>query len=167
MKPFSEIVQDERGRILGRYTSRSELMRDQLAIVRTFLVKITKQTGDSAMSKTKTKESPKAMEQTNICFIAGIVRTVKVSDDRAFLLIDVGPNSKFLPCTIYESHELLDLARRFRESDFIQVRGYVRGWSQKKNEKWENHVDIRITEIRNAPKITERPPSTVDDDVPF
>lgn len=115
--------------------------------------------------------SKKVDEITNMCWIAGKIKTIKTGDNRAFLLIDVGENSKFLPCTVFDAPPLVDILSRYKPDDFIKVVGFVRGWSQKKNDTWENHVDIRITEVKN-PKPKPQPmkhtvTSVDDDEVPF
>ncbi len=164
---FGAIVQADSGNIVGRYETRGrDLVERERRIVTDFLLGISKQR-ETPMSKQNG-------EATNLCFIAGIIRTHKITADRAFLLVDVGEASKFLPVVVWDDAQLLEIVGRYKVEDFIQVRGWAQGWSQKKDGKWENHVHIRITEVRNPKPRPQR--STVsqrlaehlkDDEVPF
>src|SRR5262245_36974558 len=90
-------------------------------------------------------------ERTNMCWIAGTIKTLKTGDKRVFMLVDVGENSKFIPCTVWDDAQLEKIISNFHVDDFIRIVGYVRGWSQKKNDSWENHIDVRITAVKNNP----------------
>lgn len=160
-----EIVQDERGRILGKAWSASPLLREQVAIVREFLIKISNRKDESVMSKKAATET----DHCNMVFLAGAIKSLKVRDDgSAFLLIDPGGESKYLPCTVFENKELTRMLERYREDDLIKVRGYARAWSQKKEGVWVNKVEIRITEIKGDPPKREAKQSNIaDDDIPF
>src|SRR5262245_55259527 len=95
-------------------------------------------------------------EKTNMCWIAGTIKTLKVDDKRAFMLVDVGDNSKFLPCTVWDDAQLIKILGHFKVEDFIRIVGWVRGWSQRKNDIWENHIDVRITAVRNNPPMNRK-----------
>ena len=143
-KIYNGIVTDDQGRIVGRYEMRNrDLVAGEIRKVREFLLNVTKQAkGENPMSEN---------EKVNMCFIAGEIKNLKMREDEGFMLVDVGPKSKFLACTIYQSKQLAEIAAQFSEGDFIKLVGFVRGWSQKKNDEWQNHVDVRITEIRTTP----------------
>src|SRR5215470_13458885 len=96
-------------------------------------------------------KNEKTDDLTNMCWIAGIIRTIKVEKGRAFLLVDVGGESRFLRCTVWEEEQLEKILSNFRVDDFIRIVGWLCGWSQKKDGAWVNGVDVRITAVRNNP----------------
>lgn len=172
------IVQDERGRILGRMKTISPLLESDVQIVKQFLIEIQKGKLDDMGKQNGQRES--STDRVNMAFLAGEITSLNVRDDgSAYLKIDPSgdENSKWIPCTIYNDEELAGMLGRFEVGDYIQVRGYVRAWSQKKNNEWQNHVEIRVTEIRNSPPVREKkkpaptrdtvPTSMNDDDIPF
>ena len=92
------------------------------------------------------------VEYANYVAMAGYVKSMKVQEENAFLLVDVtgkesGGVTKWIPVTCYKEPELLSRLERYGKDDFIKLRGYVRAWSQKKDGEWRNAVDIRITEL--------------------
>lgn len=109
--------------------------------------------------------------------IAGVIRSMTVKEDRAFFLVQWSPETdeKWIPCTIFKNKEALTRVSYFREGDYIQITGFARPWSQKKNNEWVNNVDVRVNVIHNRP--AERPaappppPQTAQqysgDDIPF
>lgn len=88
----------------------------------------------------------------NLVKLAGEVKSVNVAKkDGGFVLVDSGmEHNKYIPCTIFDSEELATKLKTFQKDDYIQIVGFVRSWSQKKEETWVNHVEVRITEIKNA-----------------
>lgn len=103
-----------------------------------------------AQSKSDTKKQERVL--TSMCFIGGTIQRVKVQDVSAFFLVEVTDNpkiTKWIPCSIYEADKLLERIAKYREGDYIAIRGYVRAWSQKKDDEWKNAVDVRVTEIRS------------------
>ncbi len=80
--------------------------------------------------------------------------------------------AKFVPCTLYgeEDAKLADQLDQFEKGDHLKLVGYCRPYSQQVNGKWENHMNIRITEIKSKPPEREnRAPSgwSGGDDIPF
>jgi hypothetical protein len=148
---------------------------------------------DGLISKRRLEEmaNPKTQEKKNVftslCFVGGTIRKLKLQEESGFLLVEVTDNpkiSKWIPCSIYKEQELLDRLGRYSEGDHIEIRGFVRSWSQKKNEDWLNAVDVRVTEIRSkaperssrrpdsggngsAPSGWDGSPSGNDEDIPF
>jgi len=116
-------------------------------------------------------------ERTNMCWIAGIIRVLKVEKDKAFLLVDAGENMKFIRCTVWEDAQLSKILSNFAVDDFIRIVGWLNGWSTKKNGEWHNSYDVRITQVKNNPPKRESKPKPKpvpipvaaggDDDIPF
>lgn len=173
------IVQDDRGRILGKLYARSPMLETDVQIVKKFLSELQKEKTEMVKQNGK----PASADRVNMAFLAGEIKTLKVRDDNsAYLLIDPtgDDKAKWIPCTAHNDAELCERLGKFDVGDYIQVRGYVRAWSQKKNDEWQNHVEIRITEVRNTPPVREKKkPSPAparepvqsmlanDEDVPF
>jgi len=119
-------------------------------------------------------------EYGNYVALAGYVKSAKIQEENAFLLVDVtgqetGGVTKWIPVTCYKEPELLKRLERYDKGGFIKLRGYVRAWSQKKDGEWRNAVDIRITEILSKDpekrewkrETTMRQREPGDDDIPF
>lgn len=113
---------------------------------------------------------------TSECFIGGTIKSGSVSEDGGYVLVDVGKNSRFLMCDVYQSAPLADRLAKYNEGDHILIKGYVRGWSQKNSDgDYVNRVTIRITEIRSKDPDREVPAGygnnggsvATDDDIPF
>lgn len=160
------IVQDERGRVLGKVYSRSPMLEADVQVVKQFLCEIQKE-------KLMAKQNEKQLDQCNIVWLAGEIKTLKVRDDgSAFLLVDPTGDTKYIPCTVFDSKALTQILSRFQTEDTIQLRGYVRAWSQKKDGEWKNNTEVRVTEIRNKPPEREPDPARMrqqpmDDEIPF
>lgn len=110
-------------------------------------------------------------ENCNMVFLAGTVETVKVNEDKkgAFALINPEGETKFIPCTIYDTKELAEKLSRFQKGDFIKVVGMLRAWSQKKDGGWKNVLEVRITQIKNDPprRSTSRQQNEEESSFPF
>jgi hypothetical protein len=171
--PDREIVQDDEGRILGsvnvvnQVTGQPMLLpRDLVPYVKNFLIQLQKERKEKTMATTKT-------ERTNMAFISGVIKSIKSrpEEGNGFILVEVGENSKFIPCTIHEDRVLAGKLDMFQGEDFIQVAGYCRAWSQKKDGVWQNNMEVRITRIANEPprreRKTEKAAATSDDAIPF
>jgi hypothetical protein len=136
------------------------------------------------MVNSKTQERKNVF--TSLCFVGGTLRKLKIQEESAFCLVEVTDNpkvSKWIPCSVYKEQELLDRLGRYNEGDHIELRGFVRAWSQKKDNEWQNAVDVRVTEIRSKdPERSSRRPDSGgngsapsgwdggggnDDDIPF
>lgn len=91
-------------------------------------------------------------ETRNEVKLAGTIETIKAQDTRAFLLVNPGGDTKYIPCTIHDSAQLATKVKKFSKGDLIKITGFVRTWSQKKNDTWVNHVEVRIATIHNEPK---------------
>jgi len=140
------IVQDERGRVLGKVKSQSPLLTADMQVVKAFLIEIQKE------KLNMSKQQEKVTDKCNMVFLAGVIKNIKVRDDSsAFLLVDPSGDTKYIPCTVHGDQQLAGLLARFRVEDVIQIRGMVRSWSQKKGAEWENKTEIRITTIANQP----------------
>lgn len=154
------IVQDDHGRILGKLFSPSPLVESQMKFIKNFLLGIQK---ERLMNMSKQNGA----EKCNLVWLAGTIKQLKIRDNSAFLLLDPGGETKYLPCTIHDNAELAKLLGRFRTEDEIKVHGFARGWSQKKDERWENKVEIRITAIKSEPPKHTTVAGSMDDDIPF
>jgi hypothetical protein len=75
-------------------------------------------------------------------------------------------HNRYIPCTVYDSKQLVEKLSRFDKEDELRLVGFVRAYSIKKNDKWENRVEVRITEIKNEPPKRERRRKQVDEDIP-
>lgn len=108
------------------------------------------------------------MGNSNMALLTGTVKFIKVDGSRGSVLLDTATeNCKFIPCTVFESKPLAQKLSRFTQGDEMKVVGFIRSWSQKKNDKWENHVEVRITEIKNEPPKRENKHADYDDnDIP-
>ncbi len=120
---------------------------------------------------------PKKQEQCNMVFLAGTVFNVWIRDGSGMVLVNVGDTKKAIPANLFgkEDQALIDKLSKFSKDDFIQLKGYLRPWSQKENDKWKNYLEFHITEITTEPPKREREESRVpsgwqgatDDDIPF
>ena len=122
----------------------------------------------------KSKEKDKVI--TSQCFIGGTVQSIKVRENGgAFVLVDVGETSRWIPCDVHEEPKLAKRLSCYDKGDYIALRGFVRAWSQrKKDDVWVNQVTVRITEIKSEdperkqkdfPANSQEPID--DDDIPF
>lgn len=112
----------------------------------------------------------KPLDRCNIVYLAGTIKKISVRDEDAFVLLDVGPEKKYIPCTVYKDDKLIAILEKFNEEDDIKVTGYVRPWSQKQDGGWKNNMDVRITEVKTEPPHRERSRNDDrphDDDIPF
>jgi hypothetical protein len=161
-------VADSRGRIQGKYQSPSELLRDDLEIVRNFLITINRRKEDMAQQQ---KE-----EQTNMVFLAGKLKfDPKVFDNNTTALIDVGLKSS-IQVSIFTGENAPDgnaalsaKLKRFKEGDFIKLVAMLRPYGVKNGEKWKNSISIDVTTIKNdpPPRGSSRQQQADDDAVPF
>lgn len=182
---FQNIVQDSRGRILGRYKSVGrDLLRSETEYVKRFLIALKinngnqeKETEDMSRQPQQQKPAPATgADPVNMVFLAGIVQASKLDTESGYILLDVNnENQKYIFCQTREKELLAKLAR-FEQNDYIKLKGYVRAWSQLKDGKWRNGMDVAITEISNEPpKRAQRQPAPrqaastggYDDDIPF
>lgn len=112
----------------------------------------------------------KAVEDAcNMVWIAGVIRILKIDGKRGFCYVDVGGDSKYIPCTTFDDDELTKTLARFEKDDYVKIQGYFRAWSMKKDDAWVNNYEVRITHIKNEPpKRENRAKGTrFDDGVPF
>lgn len=157
------IVQDDRGRILGKlYLAECGMLANDLQIIKKFLIEIQKE-------KLDMPAEPKTQNRANMVFLEGVIKTLKVRDDQsAFVLMDIGGDSKYIALTVFESPELSGTLKRFRVDDSLQIQGFLRAWSQRNGEKWENKTEVRITRIANQPpKRQAVQQAAAEDDIPF
>ncbi len=208
MRPQHEIIADALGRILGRVQARRPLNARERKYCEDFLKPFqrahigdsnnnnnpgfpildcdinpntnsnnNKEISNMAQQTKDSKARPVSQETVNLTFLAGEIMQMKVDDKRGWLALDCGID-KWVPCSIYADDDLLHKISQFAKGDFIQVKGFVRPWSRKKNDEWENGMDVRITEIRSAVpvpalgKTPEKPKAkaaqaSYDDDHPF
>ena len=159
------LLTDHQGRPVGKFQSPSAPMREQLQIIRDFLISLQK--GYKPMAETKSKN-----EKKNMLFLAGTLKfDPRVYDKNVRALIDVGMKSA-IQVSIYTGgdggKELADKLKRFREGDFIQLVCMLRPYGTKDEEsgKWTNSISIDITEIRNEPPQRQKKTQD-DDDVPY
>lgn len=109
-------------------------------------------------------------EIVNQVKLAGTIKSIKarVDEGGGFILVDVGEDSKFVPCTVYQNDVMAAKLASFHVDDFIQVVGFCRAWSQKKNNEWRNNMEVRIMKIANDPPRRSAPPAQRhDDDITF
>jgi hypothetical protein len=158
-------VADSRGRIQGKYQSPQELLREDLEVVRKFLISVNRRKEDMAQQKE---------EQTNMVFLAGTLRLdPKIFDNNTTALIDVGLKTA-IQVSIFTGEnapkgnsELANKLKRFREGDFIKLVATLRPYGVKKDDGWKNSISIDVTNIKNDPPQRGRSSASADDDVPF
>jgi hypothetical protein len=156
------------GKVIGTGHSDRPLSEAEIEPIKRFLISL------RLASKSERKGEIKMSENANLVFLAGTIKTVKVDGKRAFFLLDVG-EEKWIPCSVYDDEMLLGIMERFKKEDFIQLKGFVRPWSQKKDGEWQNNIDIRVREIKNPPSAPAKKqtrssaPSQepTNDDIPF
>ena len=161
------MVTDSRGRPLGKYKSPVELPRDQIEIVRQFLIRISKQKGSEQMSDDK-------KERTNLVYLAGVLKfDPKVFDSNTGCLIDVGLKGS-IQCTIYTGEnapegndQLARKLKQFKEGDFIKVVAMLRPYGVKQGDTWKNSISIDITAIKTDPPRREQKRQEHDEDSPW
>jgi len=158
------LVADHRGRPLGHFKSPSALIREQLDVIREFLIRLQKGQREP-MSEKK--------EKTNIVWLAGTLKfDPKVYDNNVKALLDVGLKSA-VQISVYTggdnngSKELAAKLRRFKEGDFLKVVAMLRPYGVKGDDGWKNSMSIDITEIKTEPPKRENARSSSDDDIPF
>lgn len=168
--PDGEVIQDDEGRILGSASAvdqggkRIWLPRDLVPFVKDFLIQL---------QKDKRKDIKMATDGVvvNQAKIAGVIKSIKTRTEEGagFILVDVGEGTKFIPCTIHEEKTLAAKLERFQVDDFIQLVGFCRAWSQKKDGEWRNSMEVRITRIANDPPKRDQRKAVQqsDDDIPF
>ena len=168
MKPVEAIIQDNKGRILGRMKALRRPNRREQAYIEKFLIPFFKSHREQTTMAEK-KDNGKN-ERANMVMLAGTVESVRIDGVRGFCLIKWSEkeSDKFVPCSIYDEKALISKLETYEKGDFIKVVGFCRPWSQKKNDEWRNSMDIRITEIRSeAPKREKRISGSSDNDWPF
>lgn len=168
-KEVEEVIQDQDGRILGRYSARRSATQEEIRFMRCLLLKISKQ-------KQGVIATMSANVKVNLVKLAGAVKSIKADrEDSGFVLVDSQTkDSRYIACTIYQSADLVKKLKTFQNDDYIQVVGFIRSWSKKiegdGGTSYENKTEVRITEIKNmgtakASNVTKR--NVSDDDVPF
>ena len=166
-------VTDSRGRIQGKFKSPSPMLREEIEIVKAFLIEINKRKDDPTMAQQKQEQ-----ERTNMVFLAGVLKfDPKVYDNNVTCLIDVGMKAS-VQVAIFTgenaptgNHTLAEKLKRYQEGDFIQVRAMLRPYGVKKGDVWKNSISVDVTEIKNNPPQRQREPERQrersDDDIPF
>jgi hypothetical protein len=162
-------VADHQGRPLGKYKTPIQPLREEVEVVKKFLIGIQKcRKGEEQMSKTQTTE------KTNMCFIAGTLKfDPKVFDTNTKCLVDTGMKSG-IECSIFTgqnadpaNEELAKKLSRFKKDDFIKLVCMLRPYGVKKDDgTWSNRCSIDITAIKNDPP-KRNTTTQADDDVPF
>ncbi len=161
------IIQDSRGRILGRWSARRPLTPKQRKFVTAFLIPFYRENG----GKEKVVDMEKG-ELVNQVKLAGLVKSVKVqSKDRAFFIVDC--DNKRVPCSVYQDEMSRALIERFEDGDYIQLVGRLNPWSKKDDDtgEWTNGMNVQVHKIMNEPpkRATKPAPkqTAFDDDIPF
>jgi hypothetical protein len=164
-KTENEVLCDAAGRVVGRSTARRILTARERQWATTFVEKVSHQKGEAVMSKTQTKK-PDTNEKTNMVFLAGLVQTANIEEERAFFALDVGMK-QWVPCSAYKNEEIIRKLRGLYKGDFIQLKALVKPWS-KKNDKgeWDRGMSIEVTEVKNIVKGNSNGAAS-DDDLPF
>jgi hypothetical protein len=157
----------------GSFVRRCDVPRELMDVARNFLITFenSKQQGEMKMATKKgmtTTKEDTISERTNMAFLAGIVKTVRLEDERAFFTLDTG-QKQWVPCSVYKNDEVLRRLRGLADGDFIQLKAFIKPWSQKREDgEWSRGMNIEITEVKNIVKgngVASRP--ATDDDIPF
>lgn len=166
-------VADSRGRIQGKYKSPCPLPREEMEIVKNFLITINKRKEDMAQNNSKQQQQ---QEQTNMVFLAGLLKfDPKVFDNNTKALIDVGLKAS-IQVSVYTGEnapdgntQLAAKLKRFKQGDFIKLVAMLRPYGVKGDDGWKNGLSIDVTNIKNDPPQRSREPQGQlrDDDIPF
>lgn len=108
-------------------------------------------------------------------WLSGVIFNLWVRDGSGMVLVNVNDEKKSIPGNLFGDSDkpLIDRLGQFNKGDFIQLKGYMRPWSQKVDDKWKNNLEFHITEIVTEPPKRERTSSVPtgwsgsDDDIPF
>ncbi len=108
------------------------------------------------------------VEKCNMVALAGTIETIKIQEGRAFVLVNPGGDTKFIPCTVHKEPELVKKLSSFEKGDDIKVSGFIRAWAQQKNGEWKNNVEVRIVAIKNEPpkRAPKAQGTAFDNDIP-
>jgi hypothetical protein len=156
--------------VQGKYKSPSPLLREDLEIVRSFLITINRRKEDRAMAQQQEKQ-----EQANMVFLAGKLKfDPKVFDNNTTALVDVGLKAS-IQVSVFTGEnapkgnaELAAKLKRFREGDYIKVVAMLRPYGVKQGDTWKNSLSVDVTTIKNDPPQRGRAATDQrDDDVPF
>jgi hypothetical protein len=119
----------------------------------------------------------KKTEKTNMVFLAGTIFNLWARDGSGMVLVNVGDEKRSVPANLFgkEDQPLIDKLSLFDKGDFIQLKGYLRPWAQKIDDKWKNNLEFHITEISTDPPAGRTRQSSApsgwqgasDDDIPF
>lgn len=167
------VITDSDGRILGRFllvkgpmdTGARDLLRADRELIRNFLSKVSKKRSDEGMSD-EGMSNPKV----NLVKLSGIVKQINVQGDGGFCLIDPQMDSRFIAATIHEEGQLARKLATFQAGDYIQVIGFLRAWSKKRDDgSYENRTEVRITSIPNRGTAGAKPKTAPgsEDGLPF
>lgn len=124
------------------------------------------------MAARKQETKAETQDACNMVFLAGEIQSqVWTRETGAFFLMDGGSDSKWIPCTVFGSKELLKQLEPYEKGDYIKLVGYIRVWGTKNKEtqEWENKTEMRVTQIKSKPPENRHPRRDVvtDDDIPF
>jgi hypothetical protein len=171
IQKFNEILQDSSGRILGTVETRKRpLNKRERDVCEKFVAHFYEINRKESMSKQAVNM------KANVVGVAGTIKKLTVDPDegRGFLLLEAGPEgNKFIPATVFKDADVLEKLGSFQEGDYIQVRGHIRAWSQKKDDAWVNKLEVRVESISNeAPKRESKPApkkssNSSEDFIPF
>ena len=160
---YEGLVQDERGRILGRYKSVGrDMLREEVECVKKFLIalKLKKQGKENVMAKAESRK------QENRCFIAGEIFKSWSSEKYVKHVVTTGDKTS-VPVLFFK--KMVAPASEYGEGDYIQV---VARASQSKDEESGRYQIILVGEEIKS-KAPARSPQTrsvnapADDEIPF
>ena len=161
---YEGLVQDSRGRILGRYKCLGrDMLRAEVEIVKQFLVALKSQEhGEIKMAKQESRK------QENRCYIAGEIFKSWSSEKYVKHVITTGDKTS-VPVLFFK--KMVEPASEYGEGDYIQV--VARAGQTKDEESGRYQVLLVGEEIKS--KAPSRSPQTrsvsnntvADDDIPF
>lgn len=164
-----QIVADYKGIPVGKFKVPFQPAREEVEIVRRFLIRISQQKQEERMSK-----NAASTEKVNMVFLAGTMKLDPKSEENGVrCLIDVGLKNA-IPCGVRKGQDgLAAKLERFRQGDFIKVVAMLDPYGVKQGDgTWKNGMAIRLTEIKTEPphraqQQQAQQSSMVDDDIPF
>jgi len=166
------VVTDEKGRIVGKVQSLSPLLREQISVVKEFLIRLQKgQFEEMSKQQSQTKN-----ENCNMVFLAGVLKfDPKVYENNVKALVDVGTKIA-IQVSVYSGEKapegsgaLANKLSRYKQGDFIKLVAMIRPYGVKQeDDSWKNSISIDVTEIKNEPPQRQSRNNNVsDDDIPF
>lgn len=161
------MVTDSRGAPLGKYQTPFQTTREEVEIVRKFLIRISQRTQEEV-------NVSKKEEATNICYLSGKIKLdPKVEENGTRALIEMPGMKNAIPIGAKKENDGLAVKLgSFKAGDFIQVVCMLDPYGVKQSDgTWKNGLAVKVTAIKNEPprrqNAAPQNSGISDDDIPF